>query len=393
MKHLSHIILTVLFCTTYILPALGQSTATNQTRFSLLTCEPGDEIYTIFGHTAIRYESPQEGIDIVFNYGLFSFSTPNFIWRFVKGETDYMLGATEYRNFVIEYALENRAVWQQTLNLTEKEKETLIAILQTNLLPQNRVYRYNYFYDNCSTRARDRIEDSIDGEVTYEGTDNIQSFRDIVHESAKGYDWFRFGMDFCLGVKADQPIAHRQEMFAPLYLLKAFETASIIDSAGYSRALVEESKTLLTSAPEPRAQTPFTPIRVSLGLFILIALITIYGIKKRCSLWGIDFVLFTAAGLAGCVVAFLTFFSEHPAVSPNFLIAVFHPLHLFLLPFFLRKEAKGRKSIYHIANFCILTLFIAIWPLNPQHFDIAILPLALCLLVRSVSNMVLNYKR
>ena len=122
-------------------------------RISLLTCAPGEEIYSLFGHTAIRYENPSQGIDVVFNYGLFSFNTPNFILRFSLGETDYQLGATDYAHFAAEYAFFGRSVWQQTLNLTEREKAELIRLLQENYRPENRVYRYNFFYDNCATPA------------------------------------------------------------------------------------------------------------------------------------------------------------------------------------------------------------------------------------------------
>lgn len=132
----------------------GQASANNNDsiRLSLLTCAPGEEIYSLFGHTAIRYENSSQGIDVVFNYGLFSFNTPNFIFRFSLGETDYQLGATDYERFAAEYAFFGRSVWQQTLNLTDEEKTELIRLLQENYRPENRVYRYNFFYDNCATR-------------------------------------------------------------------------------------------------------------------------------------------------------------------------------------------------------------------------------------------------
>jgi hypothetical protein len=363
-------------------------------RISLLTCAPGEEIYSLFGHTAIRYEDPSRGIDLVFNYGVFSFDTPNFIYRFVKGETDYMLGVVDYPYFEMEYVYRNRTVWQQTLQLTAEEKERLFRLLQVNYLPGNRVYRYNFFFDNCATRPRDKIEESLNGKVVYSSVDNRQTFRDIIYQSSKGYEWNRFGMDFCLGAEADRPISYREEMFAPLYLMDAFANAVIRDAGKKERALVS-STTEVVSGEGIEKENGFrlTPMRSALLLFILIVSATIYGIRKKRSLWGIDLFLFAFAGLAGCVIAFLSCFSEHPAVSPNYLIVVFHPLHLLLLPLFLRQEAKGRKSYYHLINVAVLTLFILIWPVNPQHFNLAVLPLTLCLLIRSASNYVLTYKR
>lgn len=130
-------------------------------RISLLTCAPGEEIYSLFGHTAIRYEEPARGIDRVYNYGLFSFNTPNFTLRFALGNADYRLGVEDYRHFAVEYEYFGRSVWQQTLNLTAEEQQQLITLLEENYRPENRIYRYNFFYDNCATRPRDKVEESL----------------------------------------------------------------------------------------------------------------------------------------------------------------------------------------------------------------------------------------
>lgn len=191
-------------------------------RLSLLTCGPGKEIYSLFGHTAIRYENRRKGIDVVFNYGLFSFQSSNFILRFTLGETDYRLGATEYKYFLSEYLLDNRDVWEQTLNLTTEEKQKLINQLEENYRPENRVYRYNFFYDNCATRPRDQVERAVNNSLRYSDdmttTDTGRSFRDIVHQYCQGHPWSQFGIDLCLGSEADRPISRHQMMFAPFYL-------------------------------------------------------------------------------------------------------------------------------------------------------------------------------
>ena len=190
-------------------------------RVSLLTCAPGTEIYELFGHTAIRYENPAEGKDLVFNYGIFSFNTPNFVLRFVKGETDYRLGVVPYSYFEGEYAVRGSSVYQQTLNLTDEEKQKIWDLLEENYRPGNRIYRYNYFYDNCTTRARDKIEDCIDGKVVYPQAEEGVTFRDIVHRCTKGNEWDELGIDLCLGSEADVPIDGRKQMFAPFNMLEA----------------------------------------------------------------------------------------------------------------------------------------------------------------------------
>lgn len=386
-------LLLLLLTTCLVVPAQNPDNESDSTRISLLTCTPGTEIYALFGHTAIRYEDPLKGMDIVFNYGLFNFGAPNFIWRFVKGETDYELGADQYKRFIRGYLQEGRGVYQQTLNLTKAEKDKLYQLLVTNYHPENRVYRYSFFYDNCSTRPRDKVEESVNGNVAYAEETPRKSFRDIVHECSKGFYWDQFGMDFLLGPEADRMITYREEMFAPFYLMWAFDKAQIVDQEGNSRPLAGDISVLEEPVLLESSGTLFTPLRTFLLLFILISGVTIYDIKKKKSLWGIDLLLFAGAGLAGCIIFFLSFFSEHPAVSPNYLLAIFHPLHLLALPFVLYKESKGKNGIYHRLNLVVLTLFIVLWPVIPQYFNPAVLPLALCLLIRSASNIILTYKK
>lgn len=131
----------------------------------------------------------------------------------------------------------------------------------------------------------------------------------------------------------------------------------------------------------------------ALLLFVIVTAATIYGIRKGKTLWGIDLILFFAAGVAGCILAFLALFSQHPAVSPNYLLFVFHPFHLLCLPCMLNRVRKKKTSRYMIANLVVLTLFICFWAIIPQRIDLAVLPLALCLLIRSASNLILTYKR
>ena len=339
----------------------GQASANNNDsiRLSLLTCAPGEEIYSLFGHTAIRYENPSQGIDIVFNYGLFSFNTPNFIFRFSLGETDYQLGATDYDR------------------------------------PENRVYRYNFFYDNCATRPRDKIEESIAGKVIYpaEPQDGSLTFRDIVHQYCKGHPWARFGIDLCIGSEADQPITQRQMMFAPFYLMDAFDGAQI-KSDSIQRPLITANELVVDATPEPDESGWMpTPLQCTLLLFILTTAATIYGIRRRTGLWGIDLFLFGIAGIVGCVLAFLALFSQHPAVSSNFLLLVFHPGQLLFLPYIIYCVRKGKKCWYLTLNLAVLTLFIVLFPVIPQRFDFAVVPLALVLLIRSASNLIVTSKK
>lgn len=374
--------------------ALPSPVREDSIRISLLTCSPGSEIYALFGHTAIRYEDKAKGADWVFNYGMFSFQTPHFVMRFVKGETDYQLGVMPYSYFEQEYGTRGSYVEQQVLNLTPREKTRLFGLLDENYRAENRTYRYNYFYDNCTTRARDKIEESIDGTVVYPESGKELSFRDIIHQYTAGHEWSEFGIDLCLGSEADKPIDERLQMFAPFYLLAAADKAVIKEADGTKRPLVlEKQKIVDPPLPVREEEFPVTPMQAALlllGFTLLIGIIELY--YRKC-FWGVDILLFGAQGIAGCIIAFLFFFSVHPTVSSNYLLILFNPIPLIYLPVMVYKTIKGKKDLYHWVNIAVLTLFIAFWGVIPQEINLVVLPLALSLLVRSLTHIICIYRK
>ena len=363
-------------------------------QFSLLTCSPGTEIYSLFGHTAIRYQNYTQNKDIVFNYGMFSFSSPNFIYRFVKGETDYQLGVNDFRSFEAEYMFRGSSVYQQILNLTYEEKLKLQNLLFTNYLPQNRVYRYNYFYDNCTTRARDQIEKCIDGNVEYPNSVPDKTFRGIIHEFTKGFDWEEFGIDLCLGAGADKPIGIRQQMFSPFYMRSFAEGAFIKDENGNTRPLVLKEEVIVDADTVDAAETsfPFSPIACATFFLFLNVVIAFVQIVRKKIYWFWDLILYLSQGLAGCIIAFLFFFSIHPTVDSNWLILLFNPIPLFYLPFMVYNDIKRKKDKWHVINSVYLTLFILILPLIPQEINLSVLLLALGLLFNAVSHQIVYRK-
>ena len=371
-----------------------QSQSTDSIRFSLLTCAPGTEIYSLFGHTAIRYENYTRRIDVAFNYGMFSFNTPNFIFRFVAGETDYQLGITPYSYFEAEYAMRGSSVYQQVLNLTQSEKERLLTILENNYLPENRIYRYNYFYDNCTTRARDKIEECIEGKVVYPDSLSGKSYRSIVHEFTAGSPWDKFGIDLCLGAEADKEINKRQQMFSPFYMKYYASNAYIVDAGGTRRPLILDETKIVDVEPE-EVQPGFILSPLMCGaLFLALCVVMAWGQWKTQRIWwGWDIVLYGLQGLAGCIIAFLFFFSVHPTVGSNWLLILFNPIPLLYLPFMVYKAVKRKKDYYHVGNMVYLTLFITILPFCGQEFNLTVLPLALGLLVTSASHVLVWNKK
>ena len=368
----------------------ASASSLDRVRISLLTCAPGSEIYALFGHSAIRYENPDQKEDWVFNYGMFNFREPNFVMRFVKGETDYQLGVIPFTYFEAEYAMRGSSVYQQVLNLTNDEKECLIRLLRENYLPANRVYRYNYFYDNCTTRARDKIEESIQGKVVYPENEAEVSFRSILHEFMTESHWSEFGIDLCLGSEADQPIDERKQMFAPFYMLEAARGAMIHRGDTVVPLVLEESK-IVDAVLEDEPAFPLSPMTCSLLLLLMTMAVVAWSIRKgrSCLAWNV--LLFFLQGIGGCIIAFLFFFSLHPTVGSNWLLMLFNPLPLLYLPVMIYRGIKRQKDPYHWYNLTCLTSFMILMPFLPQEFNATVLPLALSLILVSLGHLYIYY--
>ena len=216
--------------------SLLRSDDSDSIEVSLMTCYPGDKIWELYGHTSIRVRL-KSGLDLAFNYGMFDFSTPNFVGRFLLGKTDYRLAVYPTSEFLSEYSFRGSPVVEQVLNLDKSEKENLFRALCINAREENCTYRYNFLYDNCTIEAINQIERAVRGRIDYPHPKQQESYRDIIHHYTKNSPWSEFGQDLLLGAKADVPISLREQMFAPLYLMNFAKDARIIEG-NISRPLV-----------------------------------------------------------------------------------------------------------------------------------------------------------
>ena len=311
---------------------------------SLLTCSPHEEIYSLYGHSAIRWHNlRQQGPgavteDFVFNWGVFDFRKPYFIPRFVFGLTDYELGAYPYNYFWPYYKEYGSSVVEQVINLTNAEKIRLKEILVENLRPENKVYRYNYFYDNCSTRPRDIIEKCISGKVEYaQREEYTPSYREMVHQCTRNHPWAAFGNDILLGVRADMKTSLREQEFLPGNLMYDFDRAQIYADGQY-RPLVKERRILVPPGVQIIEQDfPLTPTECAWILMAICLIIVVWEWRRGKTLKYWDALLMLLQGLAGCVL-FIMLFSQHPTTSTNLQILLLNPVSLFFIPSILRRR-------------------------------------------------------
>ena len=389
------LLLLILFCQ----PAASQVQLNDSAKISLLTASPWYEaVNAFFGHTALRVQDDSTGVDAVFNYGYFDSSQPHFIYHFIRGETDYVLGVITYDQFMAEYGYKGQEVVEQELNMMPDEKQELYEALVVNALPENMRYRYNYFHDNCATRPRDMVERYVGAPIEYPPTAREQSFRDMVHEHVSHSTWVKFGIDLLIGSEADQVIDTRQKMYIPSYLMNSFQGATVHRPDTVRLPLVESSHVVLERNPEinaPGKEFPLSPMMTAiilLFLAIIVSLVQNIKLDKSKLSQLFDTFLFGVTGLGGLVVFVLMYYSEHPATNPNWNFAWLHPFAFLILFLFWSKRARGIVYSYHFINFAVLTLFLSLWWLIPQQLPLATIPFSLCLWLRSATHLYIRRK-
>jgi len=318
----------------------------------------------MYGHTAIRYQDTRQGINIAVNYGMFSFRKPYFILRFIFGLTDYEMGIVPFERFLMEYEFTKRGVFEQELNLTDEDKTRLAEAIATNYLPENRTYRYNYLYDNCTTRARDIITRSIGKGEQIKFNEDVSgaemSYRDMIHLYNENSPWARFGKDLLLGIKADFPINRAQKQFLPDVLKDDFQKAIIYNKdSGTSLPLVKTSKWIIGPFNNiGSAGFGLRPIHCAWILFVISIISVAVEIKRKKMMWGLDLALMLTTGLAG-VIIFLMIFSQHPTTSLNLQILILNPIPLFFAYRSVRRTTGMRKDNFWLYSACCILIFLA----------------------------------
>lgn len=292
---------------------------------SLLTCTPGQELYSRYGHTAIRVQDTEKHSDFVFNYGTFTFNTDHFYWKFVKGETYYQLGIDPTSWFIEENTLENRTVYEQRLNLTEEQTQAVVEALWKNFRPENRSYLYNFVFDNCATRPYYLLKNVLGDSIcsVYAEWEGVTYRNYIQHYTGKD-SWEDFAINMIFGPRADQPMANEDRLFLPEALMFFMQDATLTDGT----PLIKESNIEpFVIAPTPWYKTWYVGLVAFIVFFLTISLIDLRRDKWS---WYVDLPFVILYVLLFAIVIFLTFFSIHPLVGFNWRLFLFPLIHLCL---------------------------------------------------------------
>jgi len=362
------------------IPAIFSQPAKDTTVY-LLTCGPGTDTYSIYGHSAIRVVIPETKTDIVYNWGVFDFNTSNFAWKFAKGRLDYMLDTDSFKQFMGMYFYEKRYLLSQEINLEAGETSRLLTLINENLKPENIKYRYDFFYDDCTTRIRDLFEKSIGEKLLYPPAEkvNLPSFRDMVDKYQNPFPWLQFGINLIMGSPGDKKADYRARMFLPLDM-KAELSKAVVNRSGKMIPLLQNPVTILDfDAPIIKQNFLLTPALIFTVLLILVLILSAR-IKKVKSVNMFDILIFSVFSILAVMMIFFNFFTDHQQMKWNFNIVWLNPFIVFcLLSLILKRESI---ILFRIVFF-ISALFLVIHIILPQSFDFSIIPLLLILLVRS----------
>ncbi len=352
---------------------------------SVITCAPGNVLYTTFGHSALRVYDHSIGLDKVYNYGTFDFNAPNFYLNFAKGKLTYQLSTTHFYLFLNEYKYTNRWVKIQDLNLTNDEVKAVFAFLENNARPENMSYQYDFFFDNCSTKIEEVLKTAIPNQLTFSNNHILteKTHRDLIADYTQQQKWGKFGIDLALGSVIDRKATKDEYKFLPDYIFQALQHATIQQGESIL-PLVKSEQTIIESAPtnKPQFSLSLSPFLVLLLLSCLLLFVTYknYQNKKR-SKW-LDFSLHFITGIVGVIVLLMWFATSHTATykNLNFLWA-FAP-NLVVSFYLLKTNVPKWVRYYSVFLLSLLVIMLVVWIFKIQVFNTALIPLLIALAAR-----------
>lgn len=360
----------------------GKLSATETTRISLLTCTPGDELYSTFGHSALRVYNPANGSDLVFNFGLFDFNTPNFYTKFMRGKLEYMLGIQYMNDFLYQYQWEGRGVVEQVLSLDSIQTTAILAKLEYLYKPENRYYLYSFLYKNCTSELRDIIFEITGKDEKALRKSAGKTNRDLINEYISG--WPKFGINILLGSTLDRDVDVFQSMFLPDYLFNELTVAENgeIPLVSEYRVLLEKSDNTIYERTFISKITDalFSPIFI-LGL--IAAAVGYSLIRKRFKALELGFLIII--GLLGIFVSGLITITDHRELYSNYNLLWCNPIFLLMAIATLKKWRKTEK-VLSFASLLFLSLMVILWISGIQYaepgFIVIILTLGLSSVIR-----------
>lgn len=349
-------------------------------RVSILTCAPGAELYSTFGHTAIRLIDSVKQTDVVFNWGTFDFGDPNFYMKFVRGKLEYFLSVSTYDDFIIEYKEEQRSIWEQELNLSCVEKQKVVDAMLDNLKAGKRFYKYDFLLDNCTSRVRDILFKNISNlsltdSLTEEGVTYRNQIHEYLDEGAK--PWSKLGIDILLGSKLDKQVTNWNAMFLPDYLMQGLDVSNLAQEG-----LIHPSTIIFKADPPDIKSWRYAPLLLlSIICAFFLAMSFLHNPKAVRAAKFFDSFLLYLTGMLGLLLLFMWFGTDHTVCKNNFNLLWALPTNIIAAWFLFKKAAWVKK--YFLVMALLYGLLVLTWFWLPQQMNVALIPILLYLFIRT----------
>ncbi|MFL9844932.1 DUF4105 domain-containing protein [Flavobacterium rhizosphaerae] len=335
----------------------------NTTTVSLLTCGPGNELYSVFGHTAIRVKNISQGFDVVFNYGTFDFDTPNFYLKFVKGDLKYFVSVSAFQDFLYTYQYYDRDVFEQVLNLSPVQKQYIAEELNNSLLPENREYTYKFIDRNCTTMVADIINKHIDGKISLQNSDSGKTNRTIIYENLDNKFYENLGINLIFGHRTDVPM---YKLFLPKQLLEGVSNTTMPNG----KALAQPVTTIYKSTTNQEKAAWWNNFYTYAIACLLLMVGSRYALLRN--------TLLAILGLIGFFFCFVGYYSYHAEITQNYNALLFNPLFLVLLYYSLFKKYKYAKVV---GSICLLLVILYVIIMLSKPYLLMVLPLIALVIV------------
>lgn len=386
MRNVRYLFLSIVFVLSCFNPVISVSQESDRkaSRISILTVSPGEDVYSVFGHTALRVKGLNGNKDLIYNYGTFSFDQPNFLTNFLRGRLLYSLSRTRFDRFLFSYHTEKRSIFEQTIYLTAEEEKEVIRALNDNYIKENRDYLYEFFFDNCTTRLRDLFSNTYGTSLQWKEQAPRYTFRQLLHQYTVNNAWLTFGIDLLVGTRTDRLATIQEEMFLPDYLYRHLNDATVSGKPAVS----SDYLVLDFSAEDERRKRPGIqwPLYLFVGLLILEVIILLSTLKtgKRLTWVHIyDKITYVILGIGGIILLMMWFLTDHFTTKYNWNTLWLSPLYLGLV-----MNRYSKVFNYGVLFLCFLTGIAAFF----QGFNVAVWPLIGVIVLKITRNIILPSK-
>ena len=364
---------------------LGQGISLSENaEISIITVGPGTNLNDSFGHNGFRIRDTSRNIDLIYDYGRYDFNTPNFYLKFAQGKLLYEIGYRNFNPFLNYYKSQNRWLKEQVLNLNDSEKQALFEYLQTNVEPENKKYKYDFFYDNCATKIRDVLIEVLKGKLAYK-QDHITedfTFRELIQKNVDANSWGSLGMDIAIGAVVDRKALPIEYQFLPEYVFNGANNA-VINRNNETISLVKTFNYLYEAQKkETKANLFLSPIFVFSCIGIYLIFITYKDFKNKTRSSTTDALIFFVTGIVGLLLVFLWVATDHSATINNYNLLWAFPFSILFILHIFKKLPKSWLQRYVFFQLLLLALLLVHWTTGVQVFAISLVPLLLSLAIR-----------